>query len=296
MTRLRRIPRPTKLTIGAGIVSGAVLTALLVPSITGYRRTEIIGGGYAAPSLSHPLGLDDAGVDILTSLAYGARASLLIGVTAALVAIVCGAGVGMLAGYFGGKVDGCLMMLVDYLLVIPGIPLMIVASAVLGGDMLTMVLVIGLISWPPTALVLRSQTRSIRERTFVDRARSLGAGDAWILRRHVLPHLTSLIAASTVLIVAQAVFLESALSFLGLGDPRRISWGSMIQSAFENGAASVGAWWALLAPGMAILLVVVACSLIGQAIEERANPRLRASTRIGARLRTRPAANEEVSA
>jgi peptide/nickel transport system permease protein len=294
-----RALRPTRLRLGVGLLGAIVLFTLLMPALSRYGTGDIVGDPYAAPSSAHPLGLDDVGGDILTLLAHGGRISLLTGMTAALVAIVVGTAVGTTAGYFGGKTDVGLMMVVNYLLVIPGIPLMIVVAAVFGASTLTLILAIGLVSWPATALVLRAQTRSLRERMYVDRARSLGAGDLWILTRHVLPELTSLIAASTALMLAQAVFLESALSFLGLGDPTRISWGSMIANAFERGAASVHAWWALAAPGVAITLVVLACSLIGQSIEERANPRLRASGRVAKRLRVglprRAAADEAPS-
>ncbi|MGB2711274.1 MAG: ABC transporter permease [Conexibacter sp.] len=283
-----RALRPTRLRVGVALLAAIVLFTLLMPLVSSYGTDDIVGNPYAQPSSAHPLGLDDVGADVLTLLAYGGRISLLTGMTAALVAIVVGTAVGTVAGYFGGRTDVGLMLVVNYLLVIPGIPLMIVVAAVFGASTLTLILAIGLVSWPATALVLRSQTKSLRERMYVDRARSLGSGNVWILTRHVLPELTSLIAASTALMLAQAVFLESALSFLGLGDPTRVSWGSMISSAFERGAASVNAWWALAAPGIAITLVVLACSLIGQAIEERANPRLRASGRIARRLRLRP--------
>lgn len=280
-----RALRPTRLKVGAVLLGAIVLFTLLWPLVSDYGTTSGLGAPYASPSSAHPLGLDDVGADILTLLAYGGRVSLVTGAVAAIVAIVVGTAVGTFAGYFGGRTDVFLMLVVNYLLVIPGIPLMMVVAAVFGASTTTLILAIGLIAWAPTALVLRAQVRTLRERTYVDRSRSLGATDLWILTRHVLPELTSLIAASAALMLAQAVFLESALSFLGLGDPTKVSWGSMIAEAFERGAASVHAWWALAAPGIAITLVVLACSLIGQSIEERTNPRLRASGRVARRLR-----------
>jgi peptide/nickel transport system permease protein len=197
--------------------------------------------------------------------------------------------VGVLAGYFGGWVDTVLMRVTDYFLVLPDLALMIVLAAVFGPSLLNIILVIGLLRWTLTARVVRSQVRSVRERTYVKRARSLGAGDWYILRRHVVPQVGTLLMANTVLTVAIAIFNETSLSFLGLGDPTAVSWGTMLHFAFSSAAISSGAWWFVVPPGIAVILVVLACSLLGQTIEDSLNPRLAVSHLSPRRFRVRPA-------
>ena len=135
-------------------------------------------------------------------------------------------------------------------------------------------LVIGLLSWMSVTYVVRAQVHTLKERGFVARARSLGAGDLYIIRRHILPHVAPLLVAQTVLTVASAVFFEAALAFIGLGDPQRVSWGTIIENAFLHSAVSIGAWWAIVPPGVCIAVVVLGSFLIGQGVEEAMNPRL----------------------
>src|SRR5205085_10020512 len=150
------------------------------------------------------------------------------------------------------------------------------------------VMVIGLLLWTSTARVIRAQVKSVRERVYVQRARSIGAGHVRIIFRHVLPQIAPLLVANTVLTVAVAVFDETALSFLGLGDPGRISLGKVIENAFQRAAISSGAWWAIVPPGALVALVILGCSLVGQALEDALNPRLRVA-HLGARtFRLRP--------
>ena len=151
---------------------------------------------------------------------------------------------------------------------------MIVLAALFGQTIYHIVLVIGLLSWMSVTYVVRAQVHTLKERGFVARARSLGAGDLYIIRRHILPHVAPLLVAQTVLTVASAVFFEAALAFIGLGDPARVSWGTIIQNAFLHSAVSSGAWWAIVPPGVCIALVVLGCFLIGQGVEEAMNPRL----------------------
>ena len=171
------------------------------------------------PSWSHPLGLDDGGIDMVTLLMWGARISLVVGFAATLVSMVIGGAVGLAAGYFGGKVDTVLMRITDYFLVIPDVPLMIVVAAIWGPSLFHIIIVIGILLWTGTARVLRAQVKSVRERVYVKRARALGAGHMRIIVRHVLPQVAPLLIANTVLTVAVAIFDETALAFLGLGDP-----------------------------------------------------------------------------
>ena len=279
--------RPSAL-IGLALLSIVVLTALLAPWIAPYGLHEQVGPPFEAPSQDHPLGLDDGGIDMVTLLMWGARISLVVGFAATFVSIVIGGTVGVLAGYFGGKTDGVLMRITDYFLVIPDVPLMIVVAAIWGPSLFHIVIVIGILLWTGTARVIRAQVKSVRERVYVKRARSLGAGNARIIFRHVLPQVAPLLIANTVLTIAVAIFDETALSFLGLGDPSRISLGKMIENAFQRAAISSGAWWAIVPPGVLVALIILSCSLIGGALEDALNPRLRAS-HLGARtFRLRP--------
>jgi peptide/nickel transport system permease protein len=243
---------------------------------------------FGRPSGSHPLGLDDGGIDMVTLLIWGTRISLVVGFAATAVSILIGGTIGILAGYFGGRIDTILMRITDYFLVIPDVPLMIVVAAIWGPSLSHIVIVIGLLLWTSTARVLRAQVKSVRERTYVQRARALGAGHARIVLRHVLPQVAPLLIANTVLTIAVAIFDETALSFLGLGDPSRISLGKVIENAFERAAISAGAWWAIVPPGALVALIILSCSLIGGALEDALNPRLRVA-HLGARtFRLRP--------
>jgi peptide/nickel transport system permease protein len=227
-----------------------------------------------APSWSHPLGTTESGADVLSQLLVGARVSLLVGFAAGLISAVLGTAVGLAGGYFGGWTDKGLDALENWFLVIPTLPLMIVLARLLNPSLLVLIAVIGLTSWAGTGRIVRAQVLTLRERAFVERSRALGAGDGHIIRVHILPNTLPLIFANTVLIMAVAILSEAALSFLGLGDPTRISWGTMLENAFEAGAPSAGAWWYVVPPGLCITLVVLAVSLLGFLFEEHVNPRL----------------------
>jgi peptide/nickel transport system permease protein len=261
--------------VGTGILALVVLVAFLAPVIAPYGEREVVGQPFQAPSGSHWLGLDDGGVDMVTLLIWGARVSLIVGFAAALVAMLIGGAFGILAGYFGGKLDILLMRLTDYFLVIPDIALMIAIGAIWGRSLRNIILIIGIVYWPTTARLLRAQVKSVRERVYVKRARSLGASNSRIIFRHVLPQVAPLLVANTVLTVAIAIFAETALAFLGLGDPSLISWGKLIENAFEGNAISVDAWWAIVPPGVAVAVVILGCTMLGQALENTLNPRLR---------------------
>ena len=275
---LRRIVRRRpSAAFGALLLLLFVMLAVLAPLITPHGANHRVGGVYEAPSRRHWLGLDDAGIDVVSLLIEGSRISLLIGVAAMTVSMVVGGGVGLLAGYFGGAADAVLMRVTDYFLVVPALPLMIVIAAIWKPSVTHIVLVIGLLLWTWTARIIRAQVKSVRERVYVKRARAMGAGHCRIIFRHVLPQIAPLLSANVVLTVAYAIFYETALSFLGLGDPTSASWGTMLRHAFERTAISSGAWWAVVPPGVCISLVVMGCYLVGQAIEDGLNPRLRIS-------------------
>jgi len=264
--------------IGFLMLALAVSVALLAPWVAPYdpkAGTRVtIENIYSPPSAEHWLGTDDAGKDVLTNLIYGARVSLLIGFFAAFISLVIGGAIGLVAGFYGGKVENTLMRLTDILLVLPDLPLMIVLIAILGRGQSILILVIGILGWTGTARVVRAQTLAVRERKFVQRARAIGAGNPYIIRRHIFPLIFPLMVVNAVLVISAAILNESTLAFLGLGDPTRLSWGQMLNFAFSRGAMSAGAWWALLPPGLAIIWLVLGLTLLGNGLERIFNPRL----------------------
>ncbi len=224
---------------------------------------------------THPLGTDHKGQDIYSLTLYGARASLIVGLVATAISVVMGTVIGLGAGYFGKITDEVLMRVTDFFLVLPWFPLMIVMMAILGQKFIWVVVVIGITSWPSTARVVRSQVLTVKERQFIVRAQAVGASDTHIIRTHILPNVLPLIFANTVLLIAIAIFSESFLDFFGLGDPSVISWGSMLESAYEQGAFKAGHWAWIGAPGLAIVAMVLAFSLVGYAVDDVLNPKLR---------------------
>jgi oligopeptide/dipeptide ABC transporter ATP-binding protein len=265
--------------VGAAMLFSTVIVAVFAPWIAPYDPYAPVlitpSDIFQEPSAAHLLGTDDGGKDVLSALIYGARVSLVVGFTAAAIAIFIGAVVGIVAGYKRGWIGSLLMRITDVFLVIPDLALMIVLVAILGPSLRTIILVIGVLGWTGSARLVRAQTLSVRERKYVMRAKAVGAGDIHILRRHILPAVLPLMLANMVLVVSLAILDESSLAFLGLGDPTVISWGQMLNFAFDRGAISANAWPALLAPGFAIVWVVLGTTLLGTALEDAVNPRLK---------------------
>jgi len=265
--------------IGVAMLLVALVVAVAAPFLAPYDPYESIRVTvfdiYQKPSAAHLLGTDDGGHDVLSALIYGARVSLLVGFSAAFISFLIGGLVGIVAGYRGGRTGAALMRFTDFFLVVPDLALQIVIVAIAGPSLLNIILVIGALGWTTSARLVRSQTLSVRERKFVLRARAIGAGDLHILRRHILPQVLPLMIANMVLVVSLAILSESTLAFIGLGDPTLISWGQMLNFAFDRGAVSAGAWWALVPPGLAIVWVVLGTTLLGTALEDVLNPRLK---------------------
>jgi len=264
--------------LGLGLLTTATLVALLAPLLadaSGLEVTQATGGVLEAPSSEYWLGTDENGRSIVTLLIWGARISLFVGLLATLISMVIGTLVGLASGFFDGWPARILYRVTEWFLVIPFIPLAIVLATVLGRSLINIVIVIGITGWAGTAMLIRSQTLSVRERPFVERSRVLGAGRWHQMTRHVLPNVMPMVFANTTLTVALAILAETTLSFLGLGDPTRVSWGSMLESAFSVGAMTTGAWWYIVPPGACVVVVVLAFTLVGQALEDVFNPRLR---------------------
>ena len=228
----------------------------------------------APPSTAHWLGTTEQGSDVLSQLMVGARVSIIVGFAAAVISALLGSFVGLVGGYFGGTTDKVFDAFENWFLVIPQLPLMVVLARLLNPSLFVLVMVIGFTSWAGTGRIVRSQVLTLKERAFVERARALGATDRHIIRRHILPNALPLIFANTVLIVAVAILAEAGLSFLGLGDPTHISWGTMLENGFDSGAPSAGAWWYLIPPGLCITVLVFAIGLLGYVWEQHINPRL----------------------
>ena len=238
------------------------------------------------PRVGLPFGSDSLGRSVLNLTVWGTRISMAIGLLATVVTVLLGALIGIVSGYFGGRTDAVLMRITDLCLVLPTFVLALILAPVIleiiGSDaevagirvtLIVIVVVIGITSWASTARVIRSQVLSLKERAFVDRARAIGASGPYIMRRHLLPNVTNLVIANTVLTFAGAVLTETTLAFIGLGDPFAPSWGQILNDAQNVGAPSLGAWWWVAAPAACIVLVVLAFTLVGNALDEILNPR-----------------------
>jgi peptide/nickel transport system permease protein len=265
--------------LGLGILVAVVAMALAAPLIAdeaGLRAINTVQNPtFASPKDFAPLGTDSLGRDTLTQFVWGARTSLLVGLAATILAILIGAIVGIAAGFFGGWSGGVLMRLTEWFLVIPFLPLAIVLAAILGPSVQNIILVIGITSWPFPARLIRAQVLTLKERDYVDRSRALGASNWHLMTRHILPAVSPLILATATLTVPIVILSEATLSFLGLGDPLNPSWGKLLDDAFETGAVTAEAWWVFIPPGAGILLVALAFTLCGTALEEILDPRLR---------------------
>ncbi|MCF2136134.1 MAG: ABC transporter permease [Candidatus Thorarchaeota archaeon] len=221
------------------------------------------------------LGTTDKGGDAWSQLVYGSRISLIIGLVATALSTAVGVIVGMVAGYFGGKTDEILMRVVDFLLVIPGLPLMMVLAAFLGPTIQNIIVVIAILGWTGTARLIRSQVLAEKNKAYVESARAIGASDTYIIFRHILPNVTPILFANITLGVVGAILSEAGLSFLGLTDPSQPSWGRMLADARSSGGFSNGAWWVVVFPGMMITALSLAFTFVGHTLDQVLNPRLR---------------------
>jgi peptide/nickel transport system permease protein len=223
---------------------------------------------YAGPSKEHLLGTNDMGNDIAAELIYGTRVSLLVGLLTGLLATGAGLLIGLLSGYFRGAIDETLMAVTDVVLMIPRIPLVIIMAVFLQPSYWIIILVLGSVWWTSTARVVRSRTLQIRETGFVMSSRTMGFSHIHILFSEILPNIVYVVIPKFMLTVASAMISEASLSFLGLGDPTKESWGMMIRYAFERGGFIRGMWWWYAAPGAAISLCVLSIVLISFSLEE----------------------------
>jgi peptide/nickel transport system permease protein len=226
-----------------------------------------------APSFAHWMGTDDLGRDVFTRMLFGGRVSILIGILAAVVGTFLGTAIGAAAGYYGGAIDNVLMRLTDLAYAIPTLPLLIILSAYSRAALVSMVLIIGLLSWMTTARVVRSQVLSIKEMDYVEAARSMGATNLRILAKHIVPNALGPILVGATLGVGNAIMIESSLSFLGLGvQPPTPTWGNMLMDSQTTMATKP---WLTFFPGLAILAIVLAVNFMGDALRDALDPGVR---------------------
>jgi len=266
--------------IGLAVLALFVLMALAAPLLADARELSPVfsraagNPQWGTPAEFAPLGTDHIRRSVWAQFVWGSRVSLFVGLAATVLTILIGSVVGIVSGFVGGKLDAFLMRITEWFLVIPFLPLAIVLASILGRSVWNIIFVIGITSWPSTARLLRAQVLTVKQRLFVDRARSLGASGPHIVNHHILPNVSGLILANATLAVPISILTETTLSFLGLGDPQAASWGKTLEEAFVNGAIARNAWWYFLPAGLGILFVVLAFTLIGRTLEEIANPRL----------------------
>lgn len=262
--------------IGIGILILFIIIAIAAPLIAPYSPTERVGAPFMKPSSQFLLGTNDIGQDIFSELIFGTRISLLIGVIAAFISIGIGCLIGIISGYYGGKIDAFLMRVVDLVLVIPFLPLMILLAAFVGPSFWNIILVISVLTWASPARVIRSQVLTLKTKGYVEAARSIGTNIRTILVKHVLPGVIPIALSQFVLAASHSILIEASLSFLGLGDPFSKSWGTILYYAQARGAFLTDAWiWWILPPGVVLTTLVIGFAFTGYSMEEILNPRLR---------------------
>jgi peptide/nickel transport system permease protein len=269
MSLWRRFRRNKGAVAGLVVLTVALVVAVAAPWIAPSDPWELIGAPMQPPDAEFPMGTDVLGRDVLAGVIHGARVSLLIGLVSTLGAVLMGAAIGALAGYFGGRVDDALMRMTEFVQTIPTFILAIVLVAVLRPGLGSIMLAIAVVTWPPVARLVRAEFMTLREREFVQAAIVLGLRRSSIVVGEILPNAISPIIVMGSLMVATAILTEAALSFLGLGDPNLISWGYMIGA---GRTVLRSAWWISVFPGAAIFLTVLAINLVGEGLNDALNP------------------------
>ena len=266
------VQKNTQLKVGLVLLCILLFVALFAPILSPYDPHYLSNELVEGPSSLHILGTDGLGRDVLSMLIYGTRTSLIVGVTAAFIAGIIGTLLGGIAGFFGGKTDAVLGEFINVFMMMPTFFLVLIVVALFGSGLFNVMVVMGLTSWVGNAKLMRAQAMSLRQRTFIKSAESIGESRLAILLRHVIPHGIFPIIANTTMGIASAILTESSLAFLGLGDPNVISWGQVIQSGksyLTNG------WWICLFGGLAIIYTVVTFYLVGDGLNRVLSPKLR---------------------
>lgn len=261
---LRPLLRSRRFTIGLLILAGVLAAAIAGAVVAGdpFQPSDTVLGG---PSSAHPFGTDQLGRDVLTRILDGSATALLIAIPPAVVAGLLGAVVGLAAGYYGGLLDEILLKLIEFVLIIPRFLLALVVVALFGGSVWIVVVVLAFTFWPQTARLARAEAITLRQQPFVEAATSIGGSDSWIIRQHLWPLALPVIIVNTTFQAGQAVLIETALAFLGLGDRNVVSWGAMLTDAQSYLGV---AWWISIVPGLAIGLLVFAMNLLGDGLAD----------------------------
>ncbi|AMJ60699.1 ABC transporter permease [Bosea sp. PAMC 26642] len=273
MNFLKRFARNRGALIGLAILLVVIVFALIAPSLYPQSPWRMVGRPFMAPFALErfPLGTDTLGRDIAAGMAHGARVSLMIGLVSTLVALLIGVPLGAVAGYGGGLIDDALMRFTEFFQTIPSFALAIVLVAILQPQLGSIVLAIGVVSWPPVARLVRGEVLSLKTREYVQAAVTIGQSTPRIIFSQILPNTIAPIIVMGSLMIGSAILLESSLSFLGLGDPNLMSWGYMVGAGRTR---LIDAWWISFFPGVAIFLTVLALNLAGEGLNDALNPRL----------------------
>jgi peptide/nickel transport system permease protein len=256
----RFLRSPISTVVGSILVLVVVAGVVFAPMITHADPMGLTSETLADPSWSHPFGTDDLGRDTLARVLYGGRVSLVIGLFSAALSVILGMTIGMVAGFFGGAIDEVLMRVTEAFQILPKLLVAVVVVSLVGSSLANEVLVIGLLSWPATARVIRGRVQVIRHEEFIAAAEMSGASWMRILARHVAPNVVSFLLVSASLQVASAIMSESFLSFLGLGDPEHPSWGLLLQ---QGQLFLSEAWWLTTFPGIALAMTILGLNLLG---------------------------------
>ncbi|HEY9011236.1 MAG TPA: ABC transporter permease [Devosia sp.] len=279
MSLFSQLATNKKALIGMAILAIVILVAIFAPLLTEYSPVKRVGRPHQAPSWEHWLGTTRLGHDVFARLVHGARVSLAVGFGAGFIITLIGTVLGIIAGYRGGVIDEVINFFTNMVLVVPNLPLLLVLAAFIGqASPVVIAIILGLTSWAWGVRVTRAETLSIRQKDFVKSAEMLGEPSWRIMAFEIFPNLISIVGINFIGSVIFAVITEATLEFLGLGDPNTVSWGIMLYNAQNSSALSVGAWWDLLSPCVALAVLGLGLALINFAIDEIANPRLRTGT------------------
>ncbi len=257
--------------VGLYIFLTILLIAVFVPFLPIYDPNSTQFESFLPPSISHPFGTDELGRDVLSRVLWGTRTSLSVGFGAALVSSLVGIVLGSIAGYFGGLIDDFLSRVTEVFLMIPAFFLILLIAAIYGSSIYYVMLVIGLVTWPSTARIIRAQILSLKEREFIYAEKVIGASAFRILFLHLMPNAIQPVIANVILQIAAAILIEAGLSFLGLGDPNAISWGRMI---YSGSTYILSSWWIAFFPGLALVITVASLNMIGDALATVLSPKL----------------------
>ena len=253
--------------VGLAITLAFLVMVFFAPWLAPYSTTARFATLYAHPSWAHPLGTDDIGEDLLSQLIWAARGSFIIGVFAGAIAAFIGTSIGLISGYRGGRTGEGLMRFTDVVLVLPLLPLLIVIASIFPANVVLVIGVIGFLSWPSMARVIRSQTLTLKTRPYVDASKLSGMSDWEIMLKVLLPNMLPLVVLYGVYAAVTAVVIEAGLDYIGLGSVSNLSLGIMLYFALSRNALLIGAWWWFIPPGLLIALLGIGFILLGHSIE-----------------------------